>query len=66
MLARPDAERLPLRGAVGRIILVVQPSGDAALVLSGLGEAESGWAYQAWVTQSRLDHSSVSGSLLGS
>ena len=50
LLARPDAERLPLRGAVGRIILVVQPSDDAALVLSGLGEAESGWAYQAWVT----------------
>ena len=50
MLARPDAERLPLRGSVGRIVLVVQPSGAAALVLSGLGEAESGWAYQAWVT----------------
>ena len=51
LLARPDAERLPLRGSVGRIILVVQPSNDAALVLNGLGPAESGWAYQAWVTR---------------
>ena len=50
LLARPDAERLPLHGAAGRITLVVQPSDDAALVLNGLGPAESGWAYQAWVT----------------
>lgn len=51
LLARPDAERLPLHGAAGRITLVVQPSDDAALVLNGLGPAESGWAYQAWVTR---------------
>jgi anti-sigma-K factor RskA len=35
---------------VGRIILVVQPSNDATLVLNGLGQADSEWAYQIWVT----------------
>jgi hypothetical protein len=50
LLARPGAERLRLRGSVGRIILVVQSGDHAALVLNGLAEAPSGWAYQAWVT----------------
>ena len=50
LLAAPNVERLPLKGSVGRIVLAVQPSGEAALVLNGLGEAESGWAYQAWVS----------------
>lgn len=50
LLADPNAERLPLQGSVRRIILVAQPSNDAALVLNGLGLADSGWAYQAWVT----------------
>jgi hypothetical protein len=49
LLARGDVERLPLRGSVGRIILVVEPSGDATLVLNGLSAADSRWAYQAWV-----------------
>jgi hypothetical protein len=53
LLARPGAERLRLRGSVGRIVLVVQPGDHAALVLNGLGEAPSGWAYQAWVTPPR-------------
>lgn len=51
LLARPNAERMRLRGSVGRIVLVVQPSNDAALVLNGLGQADSEWAYQVWVTQ---------------
>ena len=50
LLTRPGAERLRMRGSVGRIILVVQPGNQASLVLNGLGEAPSGWAYQAWVT----------------
>lgn len=50
LLTRPNSERLQLRGSVGRIILVVQPSNDAALVLNGLGQADSEWAYQVWVT----------------
>lgn len=50
LLSEPGAERLRLRGSVGRIILVVQPAGGAALVLNGLGEVDSGWAYQAWVS----------------
>jgi hypothetical protein len=50
LLAAPNVERMPLKGSVGRIVLAVRPSGEAALVLNGLGEAESGWAYQAWVS----------------
>ena len=50
LLSVPNVERLPLKGSVGRIVLAVRPSGEAALVLNGLGEAESGWAYQAWVS----------------
>jgi Anti-sigma-K factor rskA len=50
LLAAPNVERLPLRGSVGRIVLAVRPTGEAALVLNGLGQAESGWAYQAWVS----------------
>jgi anti-sigma-K factor RskA len=51
LLARRDVERLPLRGSVGRIVLVVEAaSGHAALVLNGLGAVEPEWAYQAWVT----------------
>jgi len=50
LLARGDVERLPLRGSVGRIILVVERAGDATLVLNGLTAADSRWAYQAWVT----------------
>ncbi len=49
LLARGDVERLPLRGSVGRIILVVERAGDATLVLNGLTAADSRWAYQAWV-----------------
>jgi Anti-sigma-K factor rskA len=50
LLTAPHVERLPLRGSVGRIVLAVRPSEAAALVLNGLGEAERGWAYQAWVS----------------
>jgi anti-sigma-K factor RskA len=50
LLARRDVERVPLRGSVGRIVLVVEASGHAALVLNGLGPVEPEWAYQAWVT----------------
>lgn len=49
LLAKPGVDRLPLRGSVARIILVVEPSGDATLVLNGLSAADSQWAYQAWV-----------------
>jgi hypothetical protein len=49
LLARGDVQRLPLRGSVGRLILVVDPAGDATLVLNGLSAADSRWAYQAWV-----------------
>src|SRR3970040_1127841 len=36
LLAKPDVDRLPLRGLVRRVILVVEPSGDATLALNGL------------------------------
>jgi hypothetical protein len=51
VLSEPGAELLRLRGSVGRIVLVVRPAGDAALVLNGLGVVDSGWAYQAWVSR---------------
>jgi hypothetical protein len=51
LLSTPGAEQLRLRGSVGRIVLVVPPSGSAALVLNGLGVVDSGWAYQAWVSR---------------
>jgi hypothetical protein len=56
LLARADVERLPLRGSVGRIILVVEPSGDGTLVLNGLSGADSRWTYQAWVTPANAEN----------
>lgn len=49
LLSSPKAERIALRRSVGRIVLVAEPEGDAALVLDGLGVAPAGRAYQAWV-----------------
>jgi anti-sigma-K factor RskA len=49
LLAAPDAERVPLRGALGRIVLVARPDGEALLSLHGLGLAADGRDYEAWV-----------------
>ena len=49
LLAAPDAERIPLRGTVGRIVLVARPEGAALLSLNGLGLAPDGREYEAWV-----------------
>jgi hypothetical protein len=49
LLGAPDAERLPLRGSLGRIVLVARPDGAALLVLNGLGTAPDGREYEAWV-----------------
>jgi hypothetical protein len=51
LLAKPDTERIRLRGSVGRIVLVAGAGGEAALVLDGLGIAPAGRSYQAWVTR---------------
>jgi hypothetical protein len=48
ILASPDAERLPLRGSVGRILLVATDRG-AVLSLDGLGAPPAGRTYEAWV-----------------
>lgn len=48
ILASPGAERLPLRGSVGRILLVATDRG-AVLSLDGLGAPPAGRAYEAWV-----------------
>lgn len=53
ILAAPRAERVPLRGSVGRIVLVVAPDGGAALSLAGLGPAPEGREYAAWVVPPR-------------
>jgi hypothetical protein len=49
VLTDGEAERLPLRGSVGRIVLVVAPDGSAVLALDGLGRAPAGRTYAAWL-----------------
>lgn len=49
LLAAPGAERIPLRGSVGRIVLVADRDGAALLSLAGLGRAPDGYDYEAWV-----------------
>jgi len=52
LLGAPDAERVPLRGSLGRIVLVARPDGEALLALNGLGAAPAGREYEAWVVPS--------------
>lgn len=49
VLADRQAVRYPLRGSVGRIVLVVAEDGHAALTLDGLGVAPPGSRYAVWV-----------------
>jgi len=49
LLAAPGAERIGLRGSVGRIVLVADRDGTALLSLTGLGAAPDGYDYEAWV-----------------
>jgi anti-sigma factor RsiW len=49
VLSDPTAQRLPLKGATGS--LVVGPTGDAALIVNELDTAPSGKTYEAWVIQ---------------
>lgn len=49
VLADNQAERYPLKGSVGRIVLVVAEDGQAVLALDGLGPAPAGRSYAAWV-----------------
>ena len=49
LLGAPDAVRVPLRGSLGRIVLVARPNGEALLALNGLGTAPDGREYEAWV-----------------
>jgi hypothetical protein len=49
VLAAPGAERIPLSGSVGRIVLVAGRDGAALLSLTGLGSAPDGHDYEAWV-----------------
>ena len=49
LLGAADAERVPLSGSVGRIVLVARPDGEALLALNGLGTAPAGREYEAWV-----------------
>ena len=49
ILAAPGAERVPLHGSLGRIVLVAAPDGSAVLALDGLGVAPAGRDYEAWV-----------------
>ncbi len=49
VLTDARAERLPLRGSVGRITLVVGRDDRAVLALDGLGRAPEGSVYAAWL-----------------
>ncbi|HET9286626.1 MAG TPA: anti-sigma factor [Gaiella sp.] len=49
ILADSEAERVPLRGSVGRIVLVVGDGDRGVLTLDGLGPAAEGRMYAAWV-----------------
>jgi anti-sigma-K factor RskA len=49
VLADSNADRYPLRNAVGKITLVATDDGRAVLTLDGLGLAPEGSTYQAWV-----------------
>jgi anti-sigma factor RsiW len=49
VLADPQARRIPLKGERGT--LVVSRTGQAALVVVGLGRAPEGKTYEAWVIE---------------
>lgn len=51
VLADPSARTISIDGARGR--LVVASSGDAALVVDGLGDAPEGKTYQLWVIRGK-------------
>jgi hypothetical protein len=53
VLADASAERYPLRGSVGRIVLVVDGQDRAVLTLDGLGRSPSGSRYHAWLVAPR-------------
>lgn len=52
LLAEPGSRQVALNGARG--VLVRQPSGVAALVVSGLPRAPKGKSYEAWVVRGRV------------
>ena len=49
ILADSASERVPLRGSLGRIVLVAAADDRAVLALDGLGAAPGGHEYEAWV-----------------
>jgi hypothetical protein len=49
ILAGASTERVPLRGSMGRIALIVDARDRAVLVLDGLGRAPEGRVYVAWL-----------------
>jgi len=49
VLTDSSAERVPLRGSLGRITLVVGTGDRAVLALDGLGAAPAGQAYAVWL-----------------
>lgn len=50
MLANPNAERIPLDGANG-VLVVDSETQEGSLLLFGLDEAPAGHTYEAWVIQ---------------
>jgi hypothetical protein len=49
LLARPSTQRVRVAGSVGHIVLAITPGNRGFLVLRGLGRAQTGRVYAAWV-----------------
>jgi anti-sigma-K factor RskA len=49
LISQPGARSVSVAGSKEKMVLVVTPSGRAALIISGLTEAPKGKEYQAWI-----------------
>jgi len=53
LLSQPDAQRLPVKGSNGSMVLVVGPKGDGLLIITSLRRAPVGKIYQSWVIEGK-------------
>jgi anti-sigma-K factor RskA len=53
LISQPGAQRIPVAGSKGTMVLVTTPSGQAVLVISNLKRAPAGKVYQAWIVKGK-------------
>ena len=53
LISQPGAQRIPVAGSKGTMVLVTTPSGQAVLVISNLKRAPAGKIYQAWIVKGK-------------